>query len=50
MKDNIIRIIVVNVEDVMCAEVYDEIIVPVEEAETFSKKYTDLSKYRLITV
>lgn len=48
--DNVIRIIVIDISAALGAEVYDEIIIPVNEANDFANKYTDITKYRIITV
>lgn len=51
--ETMIRIIVIDVSNVLGAEVYDEVIVPVDrinDINMFVKKYIDLSKYRIMTV
>lgn len=48
--DNMVRIIIIDVCAVLGAEVYDETVIPVDEAADFVKKYADVSKYRIVTV
>lgn len=48
--DDAIRIIIIDVSKVLGAEVYDETVIPANEAAEFIRKYTDMSKYRIITV
>lgn len=48
--EGIVRIIIIDICSALGAEVYDEIIIPVDEASDFVKKYADMSKYRIVTV
>ena len=48
--DNMVRIIIIDICAVLGAEVYDETVIPVDEAADFVKKYADVSKYRIVTV
>jgi hypothetical protein len=45
-----LRIIIIDISKPLGAEIYDEIIIPVEKATEFVRKYIDMSKYRIITV
>ncbi len=48
-----VRIVVIDISDVLGSEVYDEAIFPIEhkdEINEFIAKYIDISKYRVITV
>lgn len=48
-----VRIVVINIEKVLCSEVYDELIISIdktEEIKDFVSKYSDLTKYRILTV
>lgn len=51
--NQMVRIVVINIEKVLSAEVYDELIAPIDktdEINNFIKKYIDLTKYRILTV
>lgn len=51
MEDNnLVRIIIVDISKQLASEVYDEIITTVDDATSFVSKYTDVGKYRVITV
>lgn len=50
---DMVRIVVIDIRDVLCSEVYDEAIIPIDhkdEINEFIAKYIDISKYRVITV
>jgi len=49
-NDVTVRIVVVDISKPLGANVYDEAILPLNEATDFVKKYIDISKYRIITV
>lgn len=52
MKD-LVRIVVIDVSNVLGSQVFDEALFPVEETTESSKflqQYMDMSKYRIITV
>lgn len=48
-----VRIVVVDISSILGAEVYDELLAPVsnkDEVAEFLGQYTDITKYRIITV
>lgn len=49
-ENNMIRIVILDISNVLGANVYDEAILPVSQATEFVKKYIDMSKYRIITI
>lgn len=49
MNDTI-RVIIIDVSKTLGAKIYDEKIVSSNEAVNFVNKYTDMTKYRIITV
>ena len=49
-KDGLIRIVVLDISNTLGSNVYDEAIVPVNQATNFAKQYIDMSKYRIVTV
>lgn len=51
--NNMVRIIVIDISNVLGSEIYDEALFPIEETENVAKfiqQYTDIRKYRIITV
>ncbi|MBT9778843.1 hypothetical protein GPL15_20395 [Clostridium sp. MCC353] len=46
----LIRIVVIDITKVLGAEVYDEVIIPVEEAADYIQNYTDMKRFRFITI
>ena len=55
MKDKnntecMVRIIILDISNVLGADVYDEAILPISKATGFVKKYIDISKYRIVTI
>ena len=48
--DDMIRIVVLDISNVLGAYVYDEAILPISKATDFVKKYIDISKYRIVTI
>ena len=49
-RDNMLRIVVLDISKPLGAEVYDEALIPVSEANEFIKKYIDITKDRIVTV
>ena len=45
-----VRIIILDISNVLGADVYDEAILPISKATGFVKKYIDISKYRIVTI
>lgn len=50
INDNMIRIVILDISNVFGTDVYDEAILPVGQATEFIKKYTDMKKYRIVTI
>ena len=48
--DDMIRIVVLDISNVLGAYVYDDAILPISKATDFVKKYIDISKYRIVTI
>lgn len=48
--NDMIRIVILDISNVLGAYVYDEAILPISKATDFVKKYIDISKYRIITI
>lgn len=48
--NDMIRIIILDVSNVLGANVYDEAVLPVTHATDFVKKYINIKKYRIVTV
>lgn len=51
--ENMVRIVIIDVSDVLGSKVYDEALFPIEaikESSQFIQQYIDISKYRVITV
>ena len=46
----LIRIVVIDITKVLGSEVYDEVIIPVEDAADYILNYTDMKRFRFITV
>lgn len=49
-NNDMIRIVVLDISNVLGSSVYDETILPVNQATEFVKKYIDVSKYRIVTI
>ena len=49
-NEDTIRIVVIDISKPLGANVYDEALIPVSEANEFIKKYIDITKYRIVTV
>lgn len=49
-KNNMIRIVILDISNVLGSNVYDEAILPINQATKFVKKYIDMRKYRIITI
>lgn len=49
-KNNMVRIVVVDISNALGSSVYDEAILPVNQATNFVQKYIDMTKYRIITI
>ena len=49
-KEDMIRIVVIDISMPLSANVYDEAVLPVVQATAFVQKYIDMSKYRIITI
>ena len=45
-----VRIIILDISNVLGAYVYDDAILPISKATDFVKKYIDISKYRIVTI
>lgn len=45
-----IRIVVINISNVLGASVYDEAVLPISQATEFVSKYVDMKKYRVVTI
>ena len=50
MEENCIRIVVIKIEKPYTSEVYDDVITTTKRASDFIQKYTDMKKYRIVTV
>lgn len=50
VENNMIRIIILDISNALCSSVYDEAILPVNQATEFANRYIDMSKYRIVTV
>lgn len=51
--NDMVRIVVIDVSNVLGSEIFDEALFPVEETQKASKflqQYMDISKYRILTV
>ena len=48
--DDMIRIVILDISNVLGAYVYDEAILPISKSTDFVKKYIDISKYRIVTI
>ena len=48
--DDMIRIVVLDISNILASNVYDEVILPVNQAEEFVEKYIDMTKYRIVTI
>ena len=48
--NDMIRIVILDISNVLGAYVYDESILPISKATDFVKKYIDISKYRIVTI
>ncbi|WP_180994610.1 hypothetical protein [Clostridium sp. chh4-2] len=46
----LIRIVVIDITKVLGSEVYDEVIIPVEDAADYILNYTDMKRFRFITI
>lgn len=47
---DLVRVIIIKIDKPYGSEVFDELIADVEHANEFTQKYTDISKYRIVTV
>lgn len=45
-----IRIVVINISNVLGSSVYDEAVLPISQATEFVSKYVDMKKYRVVTI
>lgn len=50
VKETMIRIVVLDISNALSSNVYDEAILPVDQATEFIKKYIDMAKYRIVTI
>lgn len=48
--DNMVRIVILDISNILASNVYDEAILPANQATEFIKKYIDMSKYRIVTI
>ena len=49
-NERMIRIVILDISSALGSTVYDEAILPVQQAAEFVDKYIDMSKYRIISV
>ena len=47
---NLVRVVVIKIDKPYGSEVYDELIADVKHANEFTQKYSDIGKYRIVTV
>ena len=50
IDNSMVRVIIIDISNALGSNVYDEAILPINQATEFVKKYIDMSKYRIITV
>ncbi len=50
VQNGLVRIVVLDISNSLSTNVYDEAILPVNQATEFVKKYIDMSKYRIVTI
>ena len=46
----LVRIVVIDVSKALGSEVYDEVIIPIDQASKYILQYTDITRFRFITI
>lgn len=49
-RNDLVRIVILDISNILASNVYDEVLIPVNQATDFIKKYIDMKKYRIVTV
>ncbi len=49
-EEQFIRIVILDISNVLGSSVYDEAVLPVSQATDFVNKYVDMEKYRVVTI
>lgn len=49
-NSNFIRIVILDISNVLCTKIEDEVVIPIEKANSYIEKYIDITKYRVVTI